>query len=45
MASTQYKELVEKKTKKEKEKLESIKSMILMEGRTANKLKKVDLRQ
>jgi hypothetical protein len=36
--------VVEKQTKKEREKLETIKSLVLLEGRSANKLKKVDLR-
>lgn len=44
MKSSQYRDIVEKASKREKEKLDTIKSLVLMEGRSANKLKKVDLR-
>lgn len=44
MKSTQYREIVENKQKKEKDKIDTIKSLVLMEGRSQNKIKKVDLR-
>lgn len=44
MKSTQYREIVENKQKREKDKIDTIKSLVLMEGRSQNKSKKVDLR-
>jgi hypothetical protein len=44
MKSSQYREVVEKQNRKEREKIEAIKSLVLLEGRGQSKLKKVDLR-
>lgn len=44
MKSTQYREVVEKQSQKEREKLNRIKSLVLLEGMTASKAKKVDPR-
>jgi hypothetical protein len=44
MKSSQYREIVEKQNKKEREKIDAIKSLVLLEGRSSSKLKKVDLR-
>lgn len=44
MKSSQYREVVERQGRKEREKIEAIKSLVLLEGRTSSKVKKVDLR-
>ena len=44
MKSSQYREVVERQNKREKDKIDSIKSLILFEGRSSSKQKKVDLR-
>lgn len=44
MKTKQYLEVVDQKNRREKEKIDNIKSLLLMEGRTANKVKKVDVR-
>ena len=44
MKSSQYREVIEKQNRKEREKLDTIKSLVLLEGRSTSKLKKVDLR-
>jgi hypothetical protein len=44
MKSQQYREVVEEQSRREKQKLDTIKSLVLLEGRTLSKTKKVDLR-
>jgi hypothetical protein len=44
MMTKQYTEVVELKQRREKEKISTIKSLLLMEGRKANKAQKVDIR-
>jgi hypothetical protein len=44
MKSQQYREVVEEQSRREKQKLNTIKSLVLLEGRTLSKTKKVDLR-
>ena len=44
MRTSQYREIVEKQSKKDRDKIEAIKSLVLLEGRGQSKLKKVDLR-
>ena len=44
MKSQQYKEVVEEQSRREKQKLDTIKSLVLLEGRTLSKTKKVDPR-
>jgi hypothetical protein len=43
MKTKQYREVVEKRHKSEKEKLDTIKSLLLMEGRSARKSEKIDI--